>query len=65
MPWQCSGYISGSKNVRILTMVGFWITKRNPGFKICLNMAENDVIMHEYVWIYNNRDGSEYFPYNR
>ena len=37
------------------------------GFKYAtkwLNMSEKDVNIPEYVWIFDNRQGSEYLSYN-
>ena len=45
-------------------MAGFWICKSNTEFQICHNMAEYVWIGREYVWIYNNRQDSEYVSYN-
>ena len=45
-------------------ITGFWICKCYTGFWICYNMAEYVWIGREYVWIYDNRQGSEYGLYN-
>ena len=51
MLWQFCGYISVSKYARILTMTGFWISKRYIGFKICHNMSEYVWKGRKYAWI--------------
>ena len=64
---KSSENILGSKHTRILKIAGFWICKSYTVFKICHNMAEYvwvDVSMPGYVWIYNNRQGSESVSYN-
>ena len=40
------------------------ITKGSKYATIWLNMSEQDVNMPEYVWIFNNRQGSEYVSCN-
>ena len=53
----------------IPNMSGFWILQGSEyasvtqGFE-CHNMAEYVWIGREYVWIYDNRKGSEYGLYN-
>ena len=64
MPRQSSECILGSKYARILNMARFWICKSYTGFYMCHNMHEYVVIGCEYVWIYDNRQGSEYVSYN-
>ena len=53
----------------VLNMPAFWIWQGSEyggvakGYKyatICLNISEQDVNRPEYVWIYDNRQGSEY-----
>ena len=51
MLWQCSEYMPGSKYARILTMAGFWISKRNTGFKLHHNVGGYVWTGHEYAWI--------------
>ena len=66
MPWQSSGYNSGSNYRRIVNIAEFLICKsyrvlnmpQNGG--IWLNMVECVWIGREYAWIYNNRQDSEY-----
>ena len=51
----------------ILNVAGFWICKNKYGSKyatVRLNMCEKYMNMPEYVWIYDNRHGSEYVSYN-
>ena len=71
MLWQSSEYILNSKYVRILNMSEFWLWQVSDAsysrFWICYNMAEYVSIlvnMPEYVWIYDNRQDSEYAPYS-
>ena len=63
---QHSEYILGSKYASILNMVGCWIWKSYTGFYICHNMAEclSRTWTCLNVWIYDNRQGSEYVSYN-
>ena len=57
MPWQSSEHILGSKYEysRVLNMQR--VTQGSIYATIWLNMPE-------YVWIYDNRQGSEYVSYN-
>ena len=56
----------------VLNMPGLWIwqgsdcgriTQGSKYVTIWLNMSEQDVYMPEYVWIFDNRQGSEYVSY--
>ena len=64
MSWQSSEYILSPKYARILNMAG--LHKSYTGFLIYRNMVEyvwKGRAMPQYVWIYNNRQGSEYVSY--
>ena len=57
----------------VLIMQGFWVwqgseyarvTQCSKYVTILLSLSEQDLNMSEYVWIYDNREGSEYVSYN-
>ena len=61
MPWQSSEYIlahlwQGSEYERV--------TQGSKYSTIYLNMSEWDANMPQYVWSYDNKQGSEYVSYN-
>ena len=65
---QDSEFAVGPKYAKILNIAGFSIYKNMQELHRVLNMAqitENVCIGREYVliWIYNNRQGSEYVSY--
>ena len=61
LAWQSSEYILGSKYASILNMK---VTQGSIYAAIWLNMSELDVNMSEDVWIYENKQASEYVWYN-
>ena len=61
MPWQSSEYIYW-----VLNMPGFWIWKDSEYARITQGSKYATIWlnMYEYIWIFNNRQGSEYVSCN-